>query len=107
MHKCEIFDCSDCHDFYIIKPFWVCDFEAKIETRTLIFGRARHHLISDAHAKRAHQFLPRMLRVRIRKCAYAQHVLKVLRSVRVLVPDSYAQRTHQFLTHMLSVRISS
>jgi hypothetical protein len=28
--KCEIFDRSDFHDFYSIKPFWVGDFVAKI-----------------------------------------------------------------------------
>jgi hypothetical protein len=28
--KCEIFDHSDFHDFYTIKPFWVGDFGAKI-----------------------------------------------------------------------------
>jgi hypothetical protein len=28
--KCEIFDRSDFHDFYSIKPFWVGDFGAKI-----------------------------------------------------------------------------
>jgi hypothetical protein len=28
--KCEIFDCSDFHDFYTIMPFWVGDFGAKI-----------------------------------------------------------------------------
>ncbi len=27
---CEIFDHSDFHDFYTIKPFWVGDFGAKI-----------------------------------------------------------------------------
>jgi hypothetical protein len=30
--KCEIFDRSDLHDFYTMKPFWVADFEAKILT---------------------------------------------------------------------------
>jgi hypothetical protein len=28
--KCEIFNRSDFHDFYSIKPFWVGDFGAKI-----------------------------------------------------------------------------
>jgi hypothetical protein len=27
---CEIFDRSDCHDFYTIKPFWVDDIGADI-----------------------------------------------------------------------------
>ncbi len=27
--KCEIFDRSDFHDFYTIKPVWVGDFGAK------------------------------------------------------------------------------
>ncbi len=30
--KCEIFDHSDFHNFYTIKPFWVDDFGAKIWT---------------------------------------------------------------------------
>jgi hypothetical protein len=30
--KCEIFDRSDFHDFYTIKPFWVSDFGVKILT---------------------------------------------------------------------------
>jgi hypothetical protein len=62
--------------------------------------------------------LMRMLNMRISSCricsgyasvpdAYAQLVLKGLRSVHVLVPDAYAQCTHQFLTRMLSARISS
>jgi len=33
----------------------------KYKLVTLIFGGARHHLISDAHAERAHQYLTRML----------------------------------------------
>ncbi len=32
MPKCEIFDRSDFHDFYTLKPFWLADFEAKIST---------------------------------------------------------------------------
>ncbi len=82
------------------------------------------HLVSDAHAKhtkhakRTRKELMRMLSMHISSwcvCsgyasvpdAYAQHVLKGLRSVHVLVPDVYAQCTHQFLTCMLSARISS
>jgi hypothetical protein len=90
----------------------------KYKLATLIFGGARHHLISDAHAEHAHQVLTRMLSARISSwpvCsgyasvpdAYAKHVLKGLRSVHTLVPDAYAQCTHQFLTRMLSARISS
>ncbi len=30
--KCEIFDRSDFHYFYTIKPFWVDDFVVKILT---------------------------------------------------------------------------
>ncbi len=33
----------------------------KYKLVTLTFGGARHHLISDAHAERAHQFLTRTL----------------------------------------------
>jgi hypothetical protein len=64
--RCGYFDRSDFHDFYTIKPVWVCDFGAKIYTFTLIFGVARHHLISDAHAEHAHQLLTRMLSVSIK-----------------------------------------
>ena len=28
MHKCEILDGSDFHDFYTIKPFWVGDYRS-------------------------------------------------------------------------------
>jgi hypothetical protein len=35
--KCEIFDRSDFHDFYTIKPFWVADLGAKILTCYLNF----------------------------------------------------------------------
>jgi hypothetical protein len=42
--KCEIFDRSDFHGFYTIKPFWVGDFEAIGQyyalSRTIV-GRAR------------------------------------------------------------------
>ena len=76
------------------------------------------HLVSDAHAEHTRKELMCMLSMRInswRVCseyasvpdAYAQLVLKGLRSVHVLVPDAYAQCTHQFLTRMLSARISS
>ena len=30
--KCEIFDRSDFHSFYTIKPFWIDDFGVKILT---------------------------------------------------------------------------
>jgi hypothetical protein len=57
------------------------------------------HLVSDAHAEHTRNAsVPN---------AYAQHVLKGLRSVHVLVLDAYAQCTHQFLTRMLSAGISS
>ncbi len=63
--KCEILDRSDFHDFYSIKSLWVSDFGAKILTCYFNFGGARHHLIYDAQAKHAHQFLTRMLSARI------------------------------------------
>ncbi len=86
MPKCEIFDCSDFHYFYTIKPFWVDDFVVKILT---FFGRARPHLFSDAQAEQTRKELMRMLSMRIsslRACsvhasvpyAYAQHGLKAL-----------------------------
>ncbi len=76
------------------------------------------HLVSDEHAEHTRKERMRMLSMLISSwcvCsgyasdpdAYAQHVLKGLRSVHVLVPDAYAQCTHQFLTRMLSARISS
>jgi hypothetical protein len=37
----------------------------KYKLVTLIFGGASHHLIPDAHAERAHQFLTRLLSARI------------------------------------------
>jgi hypothetical protein len=36
----EIFDRSDFHDFYPIKPFWVNDFGAKYKIVILMFGGA-------------------------------------------------------------------
>ncbi len=62
------------------------------------------HLVSDAYAENTRKELMRMLRYASVPDAYAQHVLKGLRSVHVLVPDAYAQCTHQFLTRMLSAR---
>jgi hypothetical protein len=64
-----IFNCSDFH--YTIKPFWVDDFGAKYKQYILLFGGARHHLIFNAHAERAHQFLTHLL-----SDVYAQYVLK-------------------------------
>ncbi len=70
-----------------------------------------------AYAEHMHKNLMLMLRVCISSYpnagyvsvpdAYAQHILKGLRSVHALVPKTYAQCTHQFLTHLLSVRVSS
>jgi hypothetical protein len=57
----EIFDCSDFHDFYTIKSFWVDDFGAKYKLVILMFAAARHHLFFNAHVERAHQFLTHML----------------------------------------------
>jgi hypothetical protein len=49
--KCEIFDRSDFHDFYTLKPFWVGDYMGlQHKLFTLILGGARHHLIYDVHA---------------------------------------------------------
>ena len=68
-----------------------------------------------AYAEHTRKKLVRMLSIRVRNwCAcwayasvpdpgaYAQHILKGMRSVHALVPDAYAQCTHQFLTRMLS-----
>jgi hypothetical protein len=45
--KCEIFNRSDIHDFYTIKPFWVGDFGAKMYCKlvTLIFEGDRDQLL--------------------------------------------------------------
>ncbi len=46
--KCEIFDRSDFHDFYTIKPFsfWVGDFGLKYKLVTLTFEGARHQFLA-------------------------------------------------------------
>ncbi len=57
--------------------------------------RYMHALVHDAYAQCTHQFLTRMLRIRIsswRAC-----------SVHASVPDAHAQCMHQFLTRMLRV----
>ncbi len=96
----------------------------KLVTATLNFGGTRHHLISDAHTERAHQFLARTLSSRISSWrtrsvhapvpyAHAQHALNALFKYGILrlywayawETDAYAQGTHQFLTRMLRVRI--
>ncbi len=70
--KCEIFDHSDFHDFYTIKPFWVGGFGLKYKTCYFNFWGTRHHLISAAHGECAHQFLTRMLSARISSwCIYS------------------------------------
>jgi hypothetical protein len=63
--KSEIFHHSDFHDFYTISLSREVTFGLKDKLVTLIFGGARHHLISDAQAERAHQFLTRPLSARI------------------------------------------
>jgi hypothetical protein len=57
--------------------------------------RSVHALVPDAYAQCTHQFLTRMLSIRIsswRAC-----------SACASVPDAHAQGTHQFLTRMLRV----
>jgi hypothetical protein len=45
-----------------MKPFWVDDFGVrKYKLVTLNLEGTRQHLIFDAHAELAHQFLSRML----------------------------------------------
>jgi hypothetical protein len=61
----------------------------------LIFGGAKHHLISDAHAELTHQFLTRMLSASISSLGVC--------SAYASVPDAYPQGRHQFLTRMLSM----
>ncbi len=55
--KSETFNRSNFQDFFTINPFLEDDFGVKILTCHFTFGGARHHLISDAHAECAYQFL--------------------------------------------------
>jgi hypothetical protein len=60
--KYEMLDHYDFHDFFhTIKSLCVGDFGVKILINILIFGRARRHLNSYAHAVHTHKFLMRML----------------------------------------------
>ncbi len=84
----------------------------KYKPVTLIYGRARHHLISDAHAlvpdtysQCTHQFLTRTLRASISSYAHDQHVLKGPFQIRNFY--AYAEHTRKKLMRMLRVRISS
>ncbi len=103
MPKCEIFDRSDFHYFYTIKPFWIDDLGVKILTIFLSFGGARPHLVSYAQAEHTRKGLMRTLSMRIsslRAC-----------SVNASVPDAYAQHCFKALfefgifTLILSIRI--
>ncbi len=103
MPKCEIFDRSDFHYFYTIKPFWVDDFVFKVLTYYFNFGGARPHLVSDAQAEHTRKELMRTLSMRIsslRAC-----------SVHASGPDAYAQHGMKallkfgFFTRMLNIRV--
>jgi hypothetical protein len=103
MPKCEIFDRSDFHYIYTIKPFWVDDFVVKILTYYFKFEGARPHLVFDAQAEHTRKELMRMLSMRIsslRAC-----------SVNASVPDANAQHSCKALfkfgifTLMLSIRM--
>ncbi len=76
--NCEIFECSNFHDFYTIKLSYILIF---------LGGYAPFHFLS--HTENTHKFLMRIL------------------SERLQVPDAYAQCTHEFLMRMLSARMSS
>ncbi len=124
--KCEIFNRSDIHDFYTIKPFCVGDFGAKYKFVNLTFGGARHYLISFAHDEHAHQFLTHTISVDISSWharslhasnhyAHDQHVLKVLFKFWIFmlmlsihirnwcVCSGHTHCMHQFLTSMISM----
>ncbi len=127
--KREIFDRSDFPNFYTIKSSSVGDLLVKILTyyfnfwgsyAAFSFWRAYWAYASgtDAYAQHAHQFLMRMLRVRISSWCVCSACFKgtalcacistwCVWSVHAPVPDSYAQCTHPFLTRTLSVRVSS
>ncbi len=103
MPKCEIFESSDFHYFFTIKPFWVDGFVVKYKLIILIFGGARPHLVSDAQAEHTRKELMRTLSMRIsslRAC-----------SVHASFPDAYAQHGMKallkfgFFTRMLSIRV--
>ncbi len=108
--KCEIFDRSDFQDFYTIKPMWIGDFGAEIQTCYFNFWGSWAAFnfqcacwacasVPDAYAQCTHQFLTHTLSALIS----SWHV----RSVHASIPDAHAQCTHQFLTHTLSARINS
>jgi hypothetical protein len=81
-----------------------------------IFGGAKPHLVSDAHAEHTRKELMRMLSIRVRNwcvcsaCAlvpyaYAQYGLKV--PFQIWNSYAYAEHTRKNLMRMLRVRISS
>jgi hypothetical protein len=100
-------------------PFKIWNFYAYAEDTgkklMLCLGYAS---VPDSYAQQTHQFLTRMLRVRISSWCVCSSFFegnalcaristwRVI-SVHAPVPESYAQRTHQFLTRMISARISS
>ncbi len=104
MPKCEIFDRSDFHYCYTIKPFWVDDFVVKILiTYYFNFWGSQALLVSDAQAEHTRKELMRTLSMRIsslRAC-----------SVHASVPDAYSQHGMKallkfgFFTRMLSIRV--
>ena len=51
MHKCEIFDRSDFHDFYTIKSLWEGDFGVKIKFVLNIFMGSFGAAIPYAYAQ--------------------------------------------------------
>jgi hypothetical protein len=61
--KFEIFDRSDFHDFYTIKPFWVGDIVVKIKLVIEIFWGTTSHLISSECTEHTRKELMHMLSI--------------------------------------------
>ncbi len=84
--KCEIFDCSDFHYFYTIKPFWV-DFVVKILTYYFNFW--------GSQASFSFWCASWAVSIRVRSWC--------VRSACASDPFAHAQYTHQSLARMLSM----
>jgi hypothetical protein len=81
VHKCDIFDSFDFHNFYTIKPFWVGDFGADILIKFLI------HTLGI--------------------CLCSLSNLCICCAVHAWVPYSYTQCWYKLLMRALSIRIYS
>jgi hypothetical protein len=108
--KCEIFDRSDFHDFFTIKPFsfWVGDFGLKYKLVTLIFEGARHQFLTHTLSACISSWRTRSVQAPVPKAvpyAHDQHVLKG--PFQIWNFYAYDEHTRKKLILMLRVRISS